>query len=199
MKIDRKELLQATKFLLPGIGDNEARKNLMHLNVEEKNGKCIMTAADGYIIKRVVLYIDAFEPNPDESGKSFLIPKLPLSKFKAQLNKEKTEQFAEITKEYLDIAGNGARFPESDYQYPDFNNHFGLKYSDIPDFKRAVAFNSELMIKLLTGFPDEPKNIKGSAIKLTAGTVYNSENHAFRFQTQDQKYTAIIMPVKIDW
>lgn len=192
MLLNRKELIQAIKFLLPAIGQNESRRALMNLYVEKKENRVFLTTANAYIIKCAYVQVTGQEKN----FKPFMIPRQILIYYRQMLNNS-PELVCDINRSELKADDISIKYKQPLVDYPALS---GLITGDIKDggntYKEAlkkniqpIGLNANFIKDMLTGFG--PYDV----VKMEIG----EPNTPVRYTSKCGNFIAIQMPVKIDW
>ena len=146
MQLDRSKLIKAIKFLKPAISKaDEAEqkisdkiKALTYIHVRIDEGKCIMTAADGHMGKRVILERSPqllLEPTEQDPDQEFLIPRATIEAFETlcQKHKARFEKLAKIdhSLKFVDIFSDSL---ESHKNVITYEQPVGIRFPDIDGF-----------------------------------------------------------------
>ena len=193
MLFNRKELIQAIKFLLPAIGQNESRRSLMNLYVEQKENRVFLTAANAYIIKCAYVYITGQKKN----FKPFMIPRQILIYYRQMLNKS-PEYVCDVSRSELKADDISLKYKQPCVDYP---NLTGLITGDTKDgeniydiarnceYVKPIGLNANFIKEMMTGFGQY------DVVKMETGGL----KAPVRYTSQCGNFICIQMPVKIDW
>lgn len=184
---------QTIKFLKHAVGTNPARSDLRCINIEVNSGRTILTAANAYIIKQVV-HTD-----------------VPLENGTYQLSLEAVNQAYKLikNKSYVELSQNGLLvdlvlipFTQKDelLDYPDLTS-----LTDASRYGQEIPFlelglTAQLLVDVLK---DRPTRANRDIIKLIGGRSSGKKQYfdgPIRVEFYGRSnYSAIILPVRINW
>lgn len=186
MILKRSDFLQAVKFLKPAIGESEYRKSITVLNVElDTNGLIRLTGADAIMIKRVKI-----EMVKKSRFSSFSIPKNVLCVFEKICKLDKNIAVIELGKSVLKCGKFKLGYEQPTTEFPNLEKVLAFKYPKRPTTNFA-GLNVKNIIKVVEGFKKNDKSV----VKIW----YKSDTSPFKITSQCGYYTAILMPVRINW
>jgi DNA polymerase III sliding clamp (beta) subunit (PCNA family) len=163
------------QFLLPAIGQNESRKNLMFLQCKVSSGKMTLTAANDFLIKRVVMDTKL------EDGKHYL----ELDDVKTAIKLINPKVFPQFTQEGITIKNVTIKFSTEDVEYPNLDKLFNNTKKPV----ESIGFSDFVYQNALKHAPE-------NVVKFT----FSGEGGVIRVDFKDNpEYTAVIMPVRIQW
>lgn len=189
MKINRVEFLQATKFLIPAIGQNDSRKNLMCVHVIMKNDGLQITTANAFIVKRVTFHIKS------KNKCSFLIWGEDFCNISSicQTHKGKKKDapygYIKLTKGMFKSNEISFKIIEPQVEFPNLDRLF--KRDGNPD--NYVGLNQSFLNDIIAGWP----NWKNPLIIRNNGKEAPILIEKNEYPESLTKYEAVIMPVRI--
>ena len=187
MILRKNEIMQAFKFLKPAIGGNESRKNLMVVNVEYgRDDYAILTAANSFIIKRVKL-----ETIESKMFYTFNINKPAICTFEKICRIEKNIRFAGVSSSILSCGDFGLKYKQQETDFPNLEKLLSTDYKSQP-IDNYSGLSHYLLEDCLYGFPNESKR---EVLKVW----FKGKDSPVKIQSQCGNYTAMIMPVRINW
>lgn len=199
MKTTISELVDAIKFLLPAIGKNESRRNLMNLYVEKKTNQIILTAANAFLIKRQVISEVVMDGEEGSKDCSFLIPGHVLKNYLYMLenyqlqNEESWHKIATITPSFLDIRNRESiQYEQPGYEYPNLDGLFSGESEIEPEpieNPNNIGLDPHLMGIVMSGFGE------GDRVKMQI----KSPSEPIVIKSHMGRKTAMILPIKIKW
>ena len=192
MLINRKEMIHAIKFLLPAIGQNESRRSLMNLHVEQRGQNIFFTAADAYKIKCARLTLTEEKKN----FKPFMIPRHVLIYYRQMLVKGKSSM-CDITRSELKIDNIGINYKQPEVDYPDLSRLIAGKTEGGKDIYKnqdcagrvPIGLNAKLIHDCMIGFDGY------DVVKMEIG----AEDTPVRYTSQCGNFICIQMSVRIKW
>ena len=186
MILNRKDFLDAVKFLKPAIGENDSRKNLMVLNVENKSpGWARLTGANAFIAKRVDI--------PSHDTKKFFkfhISKNALCVFEKICKLDKNIEVVNLSATELKCGDLGLKHKQLEIEYPNLDNLMATEYKDNPE-DNYTGLNAWLVGEAMKGFSKDQMDV----VKFW----FKGKHAPVKITSQDGNYMAMIMPVRIEW
>jgi DNA polymerase III sliding clamp (beta) subunit (PCNA family) len=179
--INSKQILEDNKmkkqlqFLLPAIGQNESRKNLMFLQCKVSEGKMTMTAANMFLIKRTTIYTELGD------GEYYLA----LDDVKTAIKMLNSKNFAEFTSEGIKIGNVLIKFSENDFHYPNLEKLFNLPTEPVD----CIGLSDFNVLNALKHAPCKSAKFSFSGKEGPITVTFCGK----------PDYKVIIMPVRINW
>lgn len=190
MRINRKEMIRAIKFLLPAIGQNESRRNLMHLHVKKEGSKVVMTGADAFRIKRVKISL----PEGTKRFQPFLVPRQMLVLFRQMCIQEKHHDRVVVTRSELSVDTHGIKYKQPKLVYPEIDD---LMTGNRGDYNIYTENHECRPVGVNANFLTECTNA------MQAYDVFKMETAGpeapIRFTSQCGNFISILMPVRLQW
>jgi hypothetical protein len=189
MKINRVEFLQATKFLIPAIGQNDSRKNLMCVHVVMENDWLQITTANAFIVKRVTFHIKS------KNKCSFLIWGEDFCNISSicQMHRGKKKDapygFVQLTKRRFESNEISFKINEPQVDFPNLDRLFIR--DGTPD--NCIGLNQVFLGDIITGWT----NWKNPLIIRNNGKEGPVLIEKKEYPESLTKYEAVIMPVRI--
>lgn len=201
MKLNRAEFLQAVKFLKTALSENQSRQSITCLYAEKKSNKCILTAANAFIIKRVTLDIIFGQDEFEKPDINFMIDQPALYGFESILNSqsgpepvcevcaeiegdEPTFEFIEISETKLLSKRICIVYEQPECDYPDLDKLFYPEGKGCKEF----ALTPNFLKHVASDYPGR------EAIKVT---VVDAKK-AILIEQKHTGYQSLIMPVSLD-
>lgn len=177
------------KFLLSGIGENDCRKNLMWLKCVVKDRKLTMIAANGFLIKRIIMdynikdcefYID----------REAIFNALKFSKkYKIELKKTHLAiRNIETYKKSIII-----KYKPYKFEYPCLKHLTDAKYNN--KSTKSIYLSNYFLKSALLNTPDQYCFIKMSTTKHDLSPV----KIEYMGAALGSVYESFLMPVDADW
>ncbi len=190
MEILRTEFIDAMKFLKPAIGNNESRKNLTYLHAKTKGKELVFTAADSFLIKRVIL-----ESEDKDEESDFLIDKKTLECFikvcKVHNDKYNCCEPVKIKNDQLNSQLVRMGFVQPGLEYPNLEKLINTDYKEHTG-ETFMGVRHQAIENCLKGF----QNYGGkSVLKFQS----KGPETPLKITSQDGLYIAVLMPVRIKW
>jgi DNA polymerase III sliding clamp (beta) subunit (PCNA family) len=164
------------KFLLPAIGDNMARRNLTFLQIVVKDNKMTLTAANGYLIKRVVL------DNPDLNDGEYYVSRENVKMIIKASNKNNPIIF----KQDGVHVGAFTWFFEKNIDYPNLDFIINRSFGKNIDY---IALSNSVLQAAIKNAPSEVMKFQFNGLEEPVKIIFEDL----------QQYMIIILPVKIQW
>lgn len=174
----------AIRFLLPAVGDNPSRKNLTFIHVKGDGEKAVLTAANGFVIKRV-------------SVKSELVGEqlIPVDKVKVS---KKSVVMLGLNGLFVD-GGLILFYPSpTDWPYPDFDKWFDIKRYE-PANINMIGLHIDQINNVLKGAPTKFIKLRFSQSLSPVGNKNCFCGSTLITFSQFPDYQAMIMPLQINW
>lgn len=191
MKLYRKDLIQGLKFCKSAICNNPSKKKLQYLHTKLEKGKCILTAADSFCVKRVIIKSNSKFTNPID----FLIPPEIIKSILPILNHHKKIDFdggeCDILSSRIKSLDYDLKFYSPDLDYPMLDHLFLFK----PEPVISIGMTDAVVLKVIKDFPNKYNALKFSFSRKEKPILIESN------PSHDTSiiFQAIVMPVRLQW
>ncbi|MEJ2043664.1 MAG: hypothetical protein P8X74_03795 [Reinekea sp.] len=192
MKLKIFDLYQALKFVMPAMGKNESRKNLMCIDIKFEGDKCRIMAADSFCIKIANTFI--FYGDDKESSGNFQILSeqvkdiFSICNLHKGLKKERDDNYCILNSKLFSSRKSNVEIMPVSFEYPNLERLIDPEGKPSQD----VGISLHFIDKVLKSFPNEAK--------LGVVKFSNFGNKApFVITSQDGLFKSVLMPVRIQW
>jgi hypothetical protein len=183
-------LIENLKFILPAIGTDESRKNLMWAKCWIKDEYLYMIAADGFMIKTVKTWLNQPHDYSNSYGKEFYIDR---ESVKAIIKNTKKDSVFNLFTDKIFVDNITIRFKEYNLDYPNLEK---LINADIQTKKSMFAINCKFIAKACKNASFKNRHIQPLKIEFLRYTK-SDEHGLIKIDFMNGEQFAYIMPTDI--